>query len=93
MGSKAYLAKPIFREESPEDVENWSGFFIGGMAQTNELSLARAYKSAGDVIVAKALRSIDLAYEWAFPALFLYRHAIELYLKLIVQPEKPTHGI
>lgn len=85
--------KPLF-QDPPEDVEeDWSGFLIGGMAQTDEFSLARAYKLAADAVVAKALRSSDLSHEYAYPALFLYRHSIELYLKLVVQPDKRTHGI
>lgn len=90
MGKKP---KPIF-QDPPKDVEeDWSGFVIGGMAQTDELSLARSYKLAADAVAARALRLSDLSYELAYPALYLYRHALELYLKLIVQPVTPTHGI
>ena len=87
------FTKPLFQDPPDGIEEDWSGFLIGGMAQTDELSLIRSYKMAADAVVAKALRSSDLSYELAYPALYLYRHVIELYLKLIVQPKKPTHGI
>jgi len=84
---------PLFGDIPDEYPEDYTGFVIGGMAQTDELSLAQSYKMAADAVVAKALRSSDLSHEFAFPALYLYRHVIELYLKLIVQPKKLTHGI
>lgn len=84
---------PIF-QDPPDDLdENWSGFLIGGMAVTDEFNLARAYKLAGDATVEKASQAGDLSYELAYPILFLYRHAIELYLKLIVRPDNPNHGL
>jgi hypothetical protein len=87
------FTKPLF-QDPPDDIEeDWSGFLIGGMAQTDELALVRSYKMAADAVVAKALKSADLSYEFAYPALYLYRHVIELYLKLIVQPAKPSHAI
>lgn len=61
------------------------------MAVTDELALARSYKRAGDALVEKALSDADLSYKWAYPVLFLYRHTIELNLKLIVRPIKPNH--
>jgi hypothetical protein len=89
----AALAKPIFRDPPDGIEDDCSGFLIGGMAQTDELALARAFKQAADAAVSKALRMSDLSYELAYPALFLYRHTIELYLKLVVRPAKPNHSI
>jgi len=88
------VKQPLFREPSENDnEEDWSSFVLGGMAQVDEISLVRAYKNAADAIVEKALASSDLSYEYAYPALYLYRHVIELYLKMIVRPKKLTHGI
>jgi hypothetical protein len=87
------LSIPIF-QDPPEGIEeDWSGFLIGGMAQSGDMELARAFKQAGDAVVGKALRSSDLSYEFSYPALYLYRHAIELYLKLVVDPKKRDHRI
>jgi hypothetical protein len=87
------LSPPIFRKLSVRTDGEWSGFLIRGMAQMDGLALARAYKQAADAVVSKANKSSDLAYELACPALHLYRHAIELYLKLIVRPNHPDHSI
>ncbi len=88
------ISTPIFQDPPEGIAEDWTGFLVGGMAtQTNDLELARAYKQAADAVVAKALRSSDLSYEFAYPVLYLYRHAIELYLKLVVKPQKLNHGI
>ena len=91
--------QPIF-QEPPEGLdENWyHGFLIGGMALYPEgidgkIELARAFKDAGDALVTKALADADLSYEMAYPIMFLYRHAIELYLKLAVPSAKPNHKL
>ena len=87
------ISKPLFDEPPDNCGEDWSGFVIGGMAQADELSLARAYMMAGNAIVAKALRSSDLSFEFAYPTLYCYCHALELYLKMTVRPTKRTHGL
>jgi hypothetical protein len=65
------FTKPIFQEPLEEHEEDWTGFVIGGIPQTDELSLARSYRMAADAIVAEALRSSDYSYEFAYPALVL----------------------
>lgn len=89
------VTQPLFREPSPDEPdEDWALFVLGGMAQRNELEVARSYRMATDALIARALRASDLSYEYAFPVLYLYRHVIELYLKLIVQPQGTQgHGI
>ena len=86
------LTQPVFREV-PEDInEDWNwGVLVGGMA-SNDLLNARAFKRAADVLVDEGLKS-EAPYEVAYPILYLYRHAIELYLKAIVRPAKLDHKL
>ena len=91
--------EPIFQEPPERLDEDWyHGFLIGGMALYPEsidgkIMLARSFKEAGDSLVTKALADADLSYEMAYPIMFLYRHAIELYLKLAVPSAKPNHKL
>lgn len=86
--------KPIFQDDQPDGDDLWSvGFSIGGMACTDEFGLARSYKQAGDALVKCAVADADYSYQWAYPILFVYRHVIELYLKLIVRPDKLNHSL
>lgn len=56
------------------------------------VELARAYAMAGDQLVEPALNSLE-AWRISDPIFFLYRHAVELYLKAIVKPPKPGHNL
>lgn len=87
------IEDPIFGE--PEEVEpeaNW-GILIGGMASYDEELMAMAYKEAADMLVEQALRSGDRSWAVAPPILFLYRHTVELYLKLVVKPDRRNHSL
>jgi hypothetical protein len=84
--------------EIPDDLdETWRhGFLVGGMAHhTSEWELAKAYKLAGDIVIETARsRPWAQGYEIGYPALYLYRHAIELYLKAVVPTKgRPTHDL
>lgn len=92
----AYLNTEIF-QEPPEGLDGtWThGILINGMSLRRPLDIARAYKTAGDALVEQALSSYP-PYELDYPIFFTYRHAIEVYLKIIVgfafDPEKATKG-
>jgi len=74
----------IFQEIPDEIDEDWKwGAIVGGWSSEN-LVIARAYRTAGDWLVDKGLREEEM-YEVAYPILFLYRHSIELYLKAIAR--------
>ena len=93
------LSKPFF-QDPPDDLdETWThGSILGGMLNADTRlqgwMIADAYRLAGDVLVESVLkhRTHD-AHEVIWPVLFLYRHALELYLKLIVQPAKLDHRL
>jgi len=85
---------PLF-QEPPENLdESWRhGTVIGGMAEIGDaFALAESYKFAGDVLVDAAL-SIDGTYELAYPVIYNYRHAAELYLKATIASEEKTHDL
>lgn len=79
---------PIFRK-MPEDIdESWRGVVFGGEFELSEIfETANSFKLAGD-------RLVDIAYknyeerELFQPALYNYRHAIELYIKAVSKAEK-----
>lgn len=87
----------VFQDIPDEIDETWThGFVIGGMASAvDDLDIARAYKQAAQSLVGTASKSGE-AWSFAYPILFLYRHALELYLKAVVrlvQPTKLGHGL
>jgi hypothetical protein len=78
---------PLF-EELPDDIdETWQHVAIlGGMAGRPQgasfLAAARSYRWAAELVGTAAVHDGEL-WETINPALFLYRHAIELYLKTL----------
>ncbi|MBD2465461.1 MerR family transcriptional regulator [Oscillatoria sp. FACHB-1407] len=95
----AYVNTPIF-QDIPDDFEGGEypaliGF--GGWKQDeSDLSfrIANAYKIAGDQLVETAISS-HTAYELFYPIVFAYRHALEVYLKILLYPNKyeKTHEL
>jgi hypothetical protein len=92
----AYLNTPLFQEPSDDlDEPRRDIVILGGIVNLDrELSLhiAEAYKRAGDELIEVAL-SFDTAYELLYPILFTYRHAIEVYLKILVPTKDDTHDL
>jgi len=81
-------------QEVPEEIdETWQhGTLIGGMAGRDLLQVARAYKTAADELAKLALSRYE-PHELDYPVLFLYRHAIELYLKSMLTEKPQTHDL
>jgi hypothetical protein len=90
----AYLNTPLL-QEPPDDIDEprRDTVLLGGMRSSHHalsLHIAEAYKQAGDELVQIALSS-DTAYELLYPIFFTYRHAIEVYLKILVPAKDDTH--
>lgn len=86
----AALNTPLFQEPPEEMDETWQhGVLIGGMAHRDWAAVARAYKAAGDALVETALKDWDVT-DLAYPVIFNYRQAVELYLKGLLDA-KPGH--
>jgi hypothetical protein len=54
-------------------------------------SIAESYKLAGDTLVDAALSNGE-TYELAYPVIYNYRHATELYLKATIASEEKSYG-
>ncbi|MGR3434643.1 MAG: hypothetical protein ACU0CO_07115 [Shimia sp.] len=78
----------VFRElEEGEDGDLLPGILLVGHGQlqlTDQRELAQTYGAAAGLALDRARRDLDLGPHPAYPALFLIRHAVELYLKAIV---------
>jgi len=85
----------IFRFDDFEDIdETWrGGSYIGGLGSADgDAGIARQYRAAADLILSHSVKN-DTVWEVVLPALFLYRHAIEIRLKAIVRPTKMSHNL
>lgn len=89
-----YQNTPIL-QEPPEDLdETWThGLLLNGGLVDGYLELARNYKRSADALLDSALKRGEEARDWGYPVLFGYRHALELYLKIIGRIEEPTHSL
>lgn len=75
-------------DESRVDV-----LIVGGMASgSTQIEMADAYAEAAVELIDSAMASRD---QWRmfYPILYLCRHALELYLKSLVQQAKPKHDL
>jgi hypothetical protein len=87
-------ATPIFQAPPDNLDESWRhGCVIAGRSEIgDQFNLAESYKLAGDMLVDAAL-SNDQAFELAYPVIYNYRHATELYLKSIVLNWEENHNL
>ena len=89
----ARLHSPLFQDVPEEIDEGWQhGVLIGGMACRHLPQVARAYKLAADELVKQALTNHE-PHELDYPILFLYRHTIELYLKVALTNPPEHHDL
>jgi len=84
------LNTPIF-QEVPSDVnETWThGVLLSSMYVRPMIEVARSYKYAADELTKEAL-SFQEPHLLDYPIFFTYRHALELYLKLILDNQAQT---
>jgi len=90
---KLYWHTPLL-QELPDDLdETWRhGVVLCGGGRYEYFELARNYKYVADSMLKAALEKDDLD-GWAYPVLFAYRHALELYLKILGEIEGHTHSL
>lgn len=92
------MTRPLFEEPSPEleRIEPWfgpKGFMIGGMALPKEQELGQQYFDAANILVETIKRGDWEDYKLANPALYLYRHSIELTIKSLIGPAVKGHNL
>lgn len=85
---------PFFSEPSNDMDEFWKhGVLFGGLAEIGDMFfLANSYKLAGDTLIDAALKD-QRSWELFCPAVYNYRHAIELYLKALTGDRKKKHDL
>src|ERR1019366_6638655 len=92
------MSRPIFEEPTPEieRTDPWSGpqgFMIGGMALPTKAELGQQYFDAASILIEAIRRGDCEDYRLANPALFLYRHWIELTIKSLIGPGVKGHDL
>jgi hypothetical protein len=81
----------VFQEPPPELDATWThGVLVGGMTLLDRFSIARAFRHAAEVLVDTALDS-EMPYTLTYPIFYSYRHAIELYLKIVTDSTDIRH--
>jgi len=79
----------VFQDVPDEIDDRWThGVLVGGMASaSDDVELARAYARAASHLIEPALESKE-AWRLSYPIFYLYRHALELYLKAALGPNR-----
>lgn len=88
------LDRPIF-EDPPDGLgeqEFHFGLLIVGMGGMYGIEVAWAFREAGDRLLEAALAKRE-SWEAAYPVLFCYRHAMEVFLKAVLPGAKKQHGL
>jgi len=85
---------PFFSEPPDNMDDTWThGILFAGLSEIGDMFyLANSYKLAGDILIDAALKS-QQAWDLFFPAVYNYRHAIELYLKALTGDNKKKHDL
>jgi hypothetical protein len=94
-GIATAVGRAIFETDDFEGIDETSrhGAFVGGMAGAHQDGgIASSYLRAAEQLAAQAVAD-DAAHEVVLPVVFLYRHALELRLKLAVRPAKLDHDL
>jgi len=88
-----YMHTPVLQEPPDELDETWRhGILLNGGGVNEYLELARNYRQSAESLLDSALRNGEPR-DWGHPVLFAYRHALELYLKIIGEIEEDTHSL
>ena len=88
------MSRPIF-EVPPDDMEIQIGaLFVNwaGSSGRETVEMARAYRTAGDRLLNMAVKASE-TWQAVDPILFCYRHAVELYLKILFPEATKEHGL
>jgi hypothetical protein len=65
---------------------------LNGGSVNQCLELARNYRRSAEALLDSAIEDGDPR-EWGYPVLYAYRHALELYLKVIGEIGERTHSL
>ena len=82
-------------EEPPATLDETSthGALVGGLVWvTSSQDIAESYERAAEVLIDVGITD-RTPWNVAYPVLFLYRHAVELFLKTLLAPARLTHSL
>lgn len=90
--------RPLFEEPSDASVREdpWSGpkgFMIGGMSLPTKSELGEQYFDAAYLLLESINRNQWEDYKLVNPALYLFRHALELQVKALIGASAKTHDL
>ena len=84
---------PIFQEFTDTHLDNSRGVVIAGISDySDKFQLAKNYKKSGDELISIAFANDEII-ELDYPAIFCYRHSIELFLKSTIGKEILHHKL
>lgn len=72
--------------------EYYFGTFVVGIGGMDGIEVARAFAVAGNRLLEAAENQRE-SWEAAYPILFCYRHALELYLKAVLPKSERNHSL
>lgn len=89
-----YEITPIFLEPNDFNIETVrESILISVLADySDKLSLAKSYKCSADELIKLAIES-DERTEFLCPAIFCYRHSLELFIKSVIKKEIKGHNL
>ena len=92
------MMRPLFEEptaeiERPDPFTGPQGFMIGGEFLPTKEEMAQQYLEAANLLVEAIKRGDMEDYRLTNPVLFLYRHALEMKLKGLMQDVPKTHDL
>src|ERR1051326_3456429 len=95
---QAPMMRPLFEEptaeiERPDPFTGPQGFMIGGEFLPTKEEMAQQYLEAANLLVEAIKRGDMEDYRLTNPVLFLYRHALEMKLKGLMQDVPKTHDL
>jgi hypothetical protein len=88
-----YMHTPLIQEPPDGLDESWRhGILLVGSGRYEFVELARNYRCFAETMLKSALEKDEMERS-AYPVLFAFRHALELYLKLIGDIDEITHSL
>jgi DNA-binding transcriptional MerR regulator len=87
-----YMHTPLFQEVPDGLDESWRHGCLYTPSFFTPLELARNYRWCADELLEMALKQ-DATLDLRSPVLFAYRHALELYLKILGRVDDQTHSL
>ena len=87
-----YSNTPLLQEQPVDLDEPWRHGISPSIGVDADFELARSFRQSADVLLERALQSGEPGVS-GIPVLFTYRHALEMYLKMLGDIKDLTHSL